>query len=193
MWQTGGHEPGDAGKIARMRPRSQVLLLGGRSGVGKSTVAFEMHEQLARADVMHALIEGDFLDLAHPTPHEQGLKLAELNLAAMWRNYTAAGYSRLIYVNTAVVLKPVIASLVECLADDLEVRAVLLTAGDDVVAERLTRREIGSGLEEHISRSAAMAPQLESGAPSWVHRVTTDDRPVADIAAEILALSGWPV
>ncbi len=35
----------------------------------------------------------------------------------------------------------------------------------------------------------ARAP--EEAAPDWVHRVDTDDRTVADIAAEIIGLTGW--
>jgi N-acetyltransferase len=49
-------------------PSTELLLLGGRSGVGKSTVAGELHHLLAQADVKHALIEGDSLDLAYPAP-----------------------------------------------------------------------------------------------------------------------------
>ncbi len=50
-------------------PRSEVLFVGGRSGVGKSTAAEALHDLLAAADVPHAVIEGDLLDLAHPAPH----------------------------------------------------------------------------------------------------------------------------
>lgn len=44
--------------------RSHVLLIGGRSGVGKSTVAAEVHRQLSEYGVHHAWIEGDNLDMA---------------------------------------------------------------------------------------------------------------------------------
>jgi adenylylsulfate kinase-like enzyme len=47
---------------------TQALFLGGRSGVGKSTVAAEVARILTAADVAHALIEGDALDQAHPEP-----------------------------------------------------------------------------------------------------------------------------
>jgi hypothetical protein len=53
-----------------------------------------MHAQLSAAGVRHCLIEGDNLDLAYPPPHVHGL--AEQNLAAMWANYTALGYRRMI-------------------------------------------------------------------------------------------------
>jgi hypothetical protein len=104
---------------------SRALFIGGRAGVGKSRAGYEIHAQLSAARVQHCLIEGDNLDLAWPVPHENGFRLAEQNLAAMWANYRALGYRRMIYTNTASV------------------------------------------------------------------SVTTDSRPVTDIAAEIIALTGW--
>jgi hypothetical protein len=171
--------------------RSQVVFIGGRAGVGKTAVAAEMFAQLARADVRHCLIEGDNLDLAHPTPWEQGQPLAELNLAAMWRNYKSFGYHRLIYTNTAAVLEPVITSLTRSMGDDPEVVSFLLTASDETTLGRLQRREAGSTLEAHAERSQSSARHLDSSAPSWVRRIGTDDRSVKDIAAEIIAACGW--
>ena len=39
--------------------RAEVLLIGGRAGVGKSTVGWEISDRLRHAEVAHALIEGD--------------------------------------------------------------------------------------------------------------------------------------
>lgn len=50
---------------------AHMLLIGGRSGVGKSTVAFALHDLLSARGVQHAVIEGDALDLAYPAPWEQ--------------------------------------------------------------------------------------------------------------------------
>ena len=167
------------------------MFIGGRSGVGKTAVAVEMFTQLARADVKHCLIEGDNLDLAHPTPWQQGQPLAELNLAAMWRNYKSFGHHRLIYTNTAAVVESVIASLVGSMGDDPETTAILLTADDETTRRRLERREVGSGLEAHLERSRAAARWLDDAAPTWVRRISTDNRTVADISAEVIAASGW--
>ena len=46
---------------------SEVLLLAGRSGVGKSSVAFGCHDALSVAGVRHCVIDGDMLDMAYPT------------------------------------------------------------------------------------------------------------------------------
>jgi hypothetical protein len=171
----------------RSDDRSEVLLLGGRSGVGKSSVGTEMHVQLSAAGVQHGLIEGDNLDLAYPPPWEHGL--AERNLAAMWANYRALGYRRLIYTNTVSVRFA--AALTTAMGDDPRVTAVLLTADDRTARQRLARREIGTALDLHVERSDRAARELEELSPAWVHRIATDGRPVADLATQIIDLTGW--
>jgi len=152
-------------------------------------VAYEVHAQLSAAGVRHCLIEGDNLDMAHPPPWEY--HLAEQNLAAMWANYRALGYRRMIYVNTASVFPEVISDLTAAMGDDPHVTAVLLTCSAVTAQQRLTQREIGTALAWHIERSDLMARKLEKRAPAWVHRVATDGQAVADIAAEIIGLAGW--
>jgi hypothetical protein len=164
-----------------------VLFLGGRSGVGKSSVGYEIHERLSAADVRHCLIEGDNLDMAHPPPWEHGL--AERNLAVMWANYRALGYRRMVYTNTASVR--LVDELTTAMGDGPLVTAVLLTADDATARQRLGKREIGTALDRHIERSDLMARELEQTSPRWVHRVPTDGRPVADIAAQVIGLTGW--
>ncbi len=163
------------------------MFIGGRSGVGKSTVGAEVHEQLTRRDVAHAFIEGDNLDMAHPPPWEH--QLAEKNLAAMWNNYRSLGYRHLVYTNTVSVL--VTDDLVEAMGDKPSATAVLLCADDDTARERLSQREIGTALAWHVQRSDHMAQRLEAGAPPWVHRVNTAGRAVVDIADEIICLTAW--
>lgn len=170
-----------------MTSRSEVLFLGGRAGVGKSSVGIEIHTQLSAAGVRHCLIEGDNLDQAYPPPWEHGL--AERNLAAMWNNYRALGYRRLIYVNTVSVRFT--GGLAAAMGDHPQVIAVLLTASDATARQRLSRREIGTALQRHVERSDVAARELTELCPSWVHRVATDGRPVADIAAELIARTGW--
>lgn len=165
----------------------EVLLIGGRSGVGKSTVGAEVSVQLAAARVRHALIEGDNLDWAYPPPGEHGL--AERNLAAMWSNYRALGYRRLVYTNTASVR--VASELTTAMGGDPRAIGVLLTARDDVAHVRLASREIGTALDWHVMRSDRAAVELEVAAPEWVVRVPTDGRSVPDIAREVVALTGW--
>lgn len=174
-----------------MSQRSEVLFLGGRSGVGKTTVGNEISTQLELAEIGHCLIEGDNLDMAYPVPSEQGLELAELNLAAMWANYKRAGYSRLVYVNTACVRPAVMDKLLDALGDTPVAHGVLLTASDPTAEARLAHREIGSDLDWHVRRSRKSARALEEDAPEWVWRVDTDGKSVTQVAKEIVGLLHW--
>lgn len=169
---------------------TEVLFIGGRSGVGKTSVAAEISRQLADADIWHALIEGDNLGQAHPEPWRQGIPIVERNLALMWRNYRDLGYHRLIYTNTASVLN--IGSLIEAIGGDVIATGILLTASDETAAQRLARREIGTGLSYHLEASKRGADHLAANVSDQIHRVPTDDRSIALIASEVLGLTSWP-
>lgn len=160
---------------------TQLLVIGGRSGVGKSSVAFALHDLLTSEQVQHAVIEGDNLDLAWPAPWEH--RLAELNLAAMWSNYRRLGYERLVYTNTVSVLGS--RDLAAAMGDDPCVTAVLLTARDTTAKRRLSQREQGDSLIDHVRRSAEAARRLNVEAPSDVHRIDTDDRSAVEVACLI--------
>lgn len=172
-----------------VRMADEVVFIGGPSGVGKSSVGLEMHAQLSAAEVSHCVIDGDFLDMAHPTPWEH--RLAERNLAAMWTNYRALGYTRLIYTNTVSVLPTVMQSLLQAMGGDLEAVAILLTCNEDTARQRLGEREKGSALNHHIELSRKMAVTLEADCPPTVHRVPTDTRSIQSVAAHVIRLTAW--
>ena len=171
--------------------RSHVLFISGRSGVGKSTAALALHETLVEKDIRHAVIEGDYLDLAHPAPHLEfpGEGLSEQNLSRMWQAYKSLGYSRLIYTNTVAVLS--IETLTTAMGDNPLVTAVLLQSSDEQAAERLDRRRLGSGRTALPGGNAKMARRLDDEAPASVHRLETGGLTPADVAARMLAFTGW--
>lgn len=173
--------------------RSRLLLIGGRSGVGKTTVAAEIHRQLSEETIQHAWIEGDNLDMAFPVPWKRGYALAEANLAAMWSNYKSHGYTRLIYVNTASVVASVIDELKTAMGDHPTVTGVLLTSSHEVAEERLAQREVGGGFDYAVGRSLEAALGLEADAPSEVTRLHTDGRSATALATDIIQLTGWCV
>jgi len=171
---------------------TQALLIGGRAGVGKSTLGWEISAQLQAAGVGHAFVEGDFLDQLHPAPDQDPDKsaLTEANLTAIWRNYAAHGCRRLIYTNTVSVLEPDL--IVRSLGGDVRVISVLLTASDEVARGRLAGREIGGQFGPHVERGARMASYLQRTAPESVLRVATDGRSVGGLAKSVIELTGWP-
>ena len=169
----------------------EVVLIAGRSGVGKSSVGFEVSEVLQAAGVAHVLVDGDNLNAGYPKPpgDPHGSALGEANLTALWANYAATGQRRMIYVNTVSVLEAPM--IVRAVGGAARVVAVLLTASDQVAAARLAQREVASALENHVQRSKAMAVHLEERAGELVVCVPTDGRTVGQVAADVIALTGW--
>ncbi|MDT0343653.1 ATP-binding protein [Streptomyces litchfieldiae] len=170
-----------------------ALLIGGRAGVGKSTIGWEVSAQLCAAEVAHAIVEGDFMGQVHPAPEGDPDRMAitERNLAAVWANYARLGHRRLIYTRTVCVLPEHAGMFERVLGADARIIRVLLTASDETVVERLKGRELGSRLERELETSAVKGPMLEERVPPGTIRVATDGRSVVDIAAEVAAASGW--
>ncbi|MDT9689492.1 hypothetical protein Q5762_14325 [Streptomyces sp. P9(2023)] len=171
----------------------EVLLIGGRAGVGKTTVGWEISAQLRTAKVAHVVLEGDFLGHVHPAPEGDPHRSAivERNLASIWGNYEELGYRRLIYTHTASVLPEAATMFKRVMGTEPRLVRVLLTASDTTAHERLAGRELGSELEKERERSAYKARLLDEHAPADTVRVMTDGRSVLQIASEVLATTGW--
>ncbi|MEV6486338.1 hypothetical protein [Streptomyces sp. NPDC051576] len=172
---------------------AEALLIGGRAGVGKTTVGWEVSARLRAAQVAHAVIDGDFMGQVHPAPDGDPHRAAigEANLTAVWGNYAALGHRRLVYTNTMSVLGEAAGQFRRAMGADVRIVRVLLTASDITASKRLNGREIGSELEREMANSARKARLLDERAPADTVRVVTDGRSVVDIAGEVLAATGW--
>ncbi|MEU1669299.1 AAA family ATPase [Streptomyces sparsogenes] len=173
--------------------QAEVLLIGGRAGVGKTTVGWEVSALLRAAAVSHAVIDGDFMGQVHPAPEgdPDRSEVTESNLTAVWANFARRGYRRLIYTNTLSVLPETTGMFERAMGAGVRIVRVLLTASDATARERLVRRELGSELEREIAGSARKARLLDQRAPAETVRVVTDGRAVVDIAREVVAVTGW--
>ncbi|MBT8163016.1 MULTISPECIES: ATPase [Arthrobacter] len=171
--------------------RTEVLLLGGRSGVGKTTSALAAHELLKQSDVHHAVIEGDYMDLAYPAPHREfpSAGFAWRNLKAVWANYHAFGYRRLIYANTASVLFA--DRIAEAIGGHPRIIPVLLCCGDSDAARRLSSRNHGATRPEDLERNREAARGLNDGAGTGVFRLDTDALSPTQVAEELVRHTGW--
>ncbi|MER5711432.1 hypothetical protein AB0B13_29065 [Streptomyces sp. NPDC042898] len=171
----------------------EVLLIGGRAGVGKTTVGWEVSARLRAAAVSHAIVEGDFMGQVHPAPEgdPHRSEITESNLTAVWANFARLGYRRLVYTNTVSVLPEATGMFERAMGAGVRIVRVLLTASDVTTGERLAGRELGSELEQELKGSSRKARILDERAPADTVRVTTDGRPVVDIAREVVAATGW--
>ncbi|MER6675274.1 hypothetical protein [Streptomyces sp. NPDC000983] len=172
---------------------TEALLIGGRAGVGKTTVAWEVSVLLRAAEVGHAVVEGDFMGQVHPAPEgdPHRAEITEANLTAVWGNFARRGYRRLVYTNTVSVLPEADGMFGRALGSGARLIRVLLTASDATARARLEGRELGSELEPEFEASVRKARMLDARSPAATVRVTTDGRTVADIAREVVSATGW--
>ncbi|WP_432078143.1 AAA family ATPase [Streptomyces sp. YPW6] len=172
---------------------AEVLLIGGRAGVGKTTVGWEVSALLRAEGVAHTVIDGDFMGQVHPTPDgdPRRAKITESNLTAVWANYARLGHRRLIYTNTMSVLPETTGMFERAMGAGVRIVRVLLTASDATAHERLTGRELGSELEHELQASLRKARLLDERAHVNTVRVATDGRLVTDIAREVADATGW--
>ncbi|MCQ8187742.1 AAA family ATPase [Streptomyces rugosispiralis] len=172
---------------------AEVLLIGGRAGVGKTTVGWEVSAVLRAAAVSHAVIDGDFMGQVHPAPEGDPHRsdITESNLTAVWANFARRGYRRLIYTNTLSVLPESTGMFERAMGTGTRIVRVLLTASDGTIRERLVRRELGSELEQELTGSARKARLLDQQTTAETVRVATDGRAVVDIAREVVTATGW--
>lgn len=182
----------------------QILLLGGASGTGKTTVGWELSAILEHRGVDHCVIDGDTLGHIFPAPPGDPSRsgVVERNLASVWSGFAKVGQTRLIYTNTVSVLEEEMirravrtpaagggaSSEVEV---EVEVTSVVLVAGARTVAQRLARRETGDRVDLHIDRSLRAAMLLQQRASESVVVISTDGRAVEDVALEVLDATGW--
>jgi hypothetical protein len=178
---------------ADLMDHAEVLLIGGRAGVGKTTVGWEVSALLRSEAVAHAIIDGDFMGQVHPAPEgdPHRSEITETNLTAVWRNFVQRGYRRLVYTNTMSVLPEATGMFERAMGAGVGITRVLLTASDATARERLVRRELGSELEQELEGSVRKARLLDQRAPAETVRVATDGRLVVDIAREVVAATGW--
>lgn len=184
----------------------QILLLGGASGTGKTTVGWELSAILEQRCVAHCVIDGDTLGHIFPAPPGDPSRsgIVERNLASVWSGIAEVGQTWLIYTNTVSVLEEemirravrassaggVVSSEVE-VEVQVEFTSVVLVAGARTVAQRLARRETGDRVDLHIDRSLCAAMLLQQRASKSVVVISTDGRAVEDVALEVLDATGW--
>jgi adenylylsulfate kinase-like enzyme len=102
--------PGFSGTIRRQAASTQnadpevtdahghILLVCGPTGVGKSTIAFRLYMQYLNAHLTAAYVDLDQIGFVRPAHRRDpgSHQLKARNLAAMWRNYHAAGATHLV-------------------------------------------------------------------------------------------------
>ena len=169
-----------------VRHAAEGVLVTGAYGTGKTTAVEEMAGLLETADVPYAAFDLDWLAWANVDDHGPvSHRLMLANVRDVVRNAREAGMTR--YLFAGAIDDPTrIADLNE--AADMSIRVVRLTAPIEVIARRLAASPTAGRQEDlEIARAALVA-----GTDAGIGDLVVDaDRPVREIATEILAWLGW--
>ena len=122
-----------------------------------------------------------------PPEDEWNERLAHRNLAAVWRNYAAAGAERLLFER--VLDSRSLLERVEAAVPGARITVVRLRAPLELLRERIAAREPGDaswylGAAEHLQGVFESA-----GVEDFA--VDNVDRRPAEVAAEVLRRAGW--
>ncbi len=170
------------------------LLISGPPGVGKTTVSWEIFDQLIDEGYRPALADVDLLGAAWPAPEDDPYneRLRAANLQAVWRNFHAAG-ARCLVAATVVESQ---ANLDRYRTAIPDARATLcrLHASGAELANRIVRRgrERGDGIDKLTKRALYLAEELARNDIADVV-VDTTDLDIPDVARRIRTeAGGWP-
>ena len=166
-----------------------MLLISGSLGSGKTTVLSEASDLLAKAGVAHAAIDLDWLTIMYPPQGNYGQQLMLKNLAAIWPVYAVTGAERLL-VARVVEDRSELQYYREAVpgAEPIVCR---LTASAKTMRERLLIREPGLFQAEALARSEELAGILESAGAEDFTVDNDGERPVTEVAREVLSRGGW--
>jgi adenylylsulfate kinase len=166
-----------------------VLAISGAVGVGKTSVLVELHDILVSEGIPHGCVERDALAYSWPTQGRFNEVIVERNLSCVVTNFLEAGAGRLIIAG--VIEAPADLAVYSRCVPNAEIQVCRLTAGLELRRERLRAREKGAGLDWHLDRTVELDTILDS-AKVEDFSVDNGDRPLREVALEVLTRAGWP-
>jgi hypothetical protein len=184
----------------------EILWLCGPAAIGKSTVGWQVYQQVRRAGVNAAFVDLDQIGFHRPVPAGDpgNHRLKAANLAVVWHAFRASGAGCLIAAGP--LDRPEDVTAYTAALPAATITLCQLHASRQALADRVARRGRGRtptwGLagDELIGQPQARLREITDQAARIVEaldgvgdlRVDTDDRPADEIAAEILGRTSWP-
>jgi len=172
------------------RNDSQLVIISGPVGVGKTTTGEELSAILEAEGVGHTFIDLDGLSKTYPRPMDDrfGEDLALKNLRAVWTHSREMGTRNLIVarvIETAAGAERIAQSV-----DASNSIIIQLNASDSHLLSRVRKREIGSGTDWHERRAIELARKFQRLSVAHI-KIDTDERSIGSIAREIRQHLPW--
>lgn len=167
----------------------KVILLTGTCGAGKTAVAAELNDLLAELAIPNAALDLDSLTWQWPPDSKWNDDLMFESLAALWPGLERRGVEHLVLAR--VLEKRADLGRYEAAIGRAEISVCRLRAPAALRAARLRDRMApGPSLEWHLSRSVELEKVLDE-VGSCDFEVDNGDRPIRQVAAEVLQRAGW--
>ena len=166
-----------------------ILLITGTVGSGKTTVAAEIGEQLAEMGLPNAVIDLDWLGWVNVGKDFNGYdQLIVQNVFAAWPNYYSVGVQYLVLVRMLLQREPV--EFLTKAFPNTPITVVRLTASKNTLEKRLTQRDNGETLREHLDEMESMNAILDE-----LHlesaTIRNEEIKVQETAKQIIEIIGW--
>jgi len=168
-----------------------VLLVTGPVGVGKTVVTGEAARLLSEAGIPHAMADLAVIGACWPPPADDrwNEELIHANLACMWENFRRTGARRLLLCRV-LEARSLLGRVAEAVPG-ADVTVVRLRAPWELVRARIVAREAGRDPQWYLDTADYLFDRLEHAGVED-HVVDNGDRPVAQVAADVLHAAGWP-
>lgn len=163
-----------------------TLIVTGPVGVGKSTVLHEVDRLLVEAGASHATVELEELARSWPPGIRDRAALVYGNLGAVWANYAAHGARRLA-IGMLLEDRATLGHLVQAVPG-AQPTVVRLYAPLALIERRLRHRE--PDLAGELDAARHLVPRMDEQRVED-HLVDNGQRPLAEVAEEVLRLAGW--
>ena len=157
-------------------------------GAGKTSILAEASDLLSLRHIAHAAIDLDMLGLAYLQSSADNDGVMYDNLRSVCTNYAALGVQRLLLARALEGRTQL--DLCRDVISPKNTVVCRLTASIETMQQRVKARESGVSAQEYVARVAKLNVILDR-ARLEDFTVTNENRPLTDVALEMLVKAGW--
>ena len=171
-----------------MSAMDSLLIITGTMGAGKTSTLGEASDILALKGITHAAIDLDSLGLALLPSAASSDGAMYRNLQSVCANYSSLGVRRLLLARAIENCTDL--ELCSGIVSASNTVVCRLTASIEVMKQRVRLRESGVSQRDYVARVVELNTILDR-AQLENFTVTNENRPLTDVAQELLVKAGW--